>query len=168
MIYVTHDQVEAMTMADRIVVMDRGRIRQIGAPMDLYDRPADRFVAGFIGSPAMNFLAATGHREGLELTGTRTVLALPADCRRAPPGEALEAGIRSEHCGLAAPGAGRLAARVRLIERLGNHALVHVETDAGPMTLQAPGRTGVTIGEAVGVQLDAGQLHVFDAAGQRL
>ncbi|MBP1807095.1 ABC transporter ATP-binding protein [Rubellimicrobium aerolatum] len=167
MIYVTHDQVEAMTLADRIVVLDRGRIAQVGSPLDLYNAPANRFVAGFIGSPGMNFLPARVTREGAGL-----VAELPGGGRLALPMRALrgaggtsEVGIRPEHLRLADPGTGDLDGRVSVVENLGNTAYVHVETPAGPLVVEADPGLRADPGMAVGVRVDVGRAHVFDADG---
>jgi ABC-type sugar transport system ATPase subunit len=149
MIYVTHDQVEAMTMADKIVVMSAGQVQQVGAPMDLYDNPANRFVAGFIGNPAMNFL---------------NVAALPPSLR---PVGAQELGIRPEHVQLTGADA-PLQGPVRLVERLGNQTLIHVETPAGPVCAQAPGHATARLGESVGLALEPGRAFLFDAQGRRV
>ena len=177
MIYVTHDQIEAMTMADRIVVLDQGRIRQVGAPMELYSRPADRFVAAFIGSPSMNFLPATIIASGTA-TGPQLTLDLGAGARPftltprnpAPQATKVELGIRPEHASLAAPGAAdaALPARIRLVERLGNQTLVHLETVAGPFTLQGPGDLPARPGDQVALTFDAARAHVFGQDGKAL
>ena len=167
MIYVTHDQVEAMTMADRIVVLDQGVIRQVGAPMELYSQPADRFVAAFIGSPSMNFLPAKVVSGGEMLR-----LALGPDAkevvlkpRRAGPVSAAEVdlGLRPEHVTLVAPDAPEavLAARVRLVERLGNQTLVHLDTPAGAVTLQGAGDLAARPGDLASLAFDAARAHAF-------
>ena len=145
MIYVTHDQVEAMTMADKIVVMNAGEVQQTGSPMELYENPANRFVAGFIGNPAMNFLP--GSALGLS---------------------AHEAGLRPEHLHIGPAEGSALAGTVKLVERLGSQTLVHVETPAGLVCVQGPGRLDVAIGQSAGVGFDPAQALYFDAAGQRL
>ena len=171
MIYVTHDQIEAMTMADRIVVLDQGRIRQVGAPMELYAHPADRFVATFIGSPSMNFLPAKVTASGSTLTldlgpGTKPVTLRPRHPQPNPPTKA-DLGIRPEHATLTAPGApnATLPARIRLVERLGNQTLVHLETPAGPFTLQGPGDLPGNTGDQTALALDASRAHVFGPDG---
>jgi ABC-type sugar transport system ATPase subunit len=144
MIYVTHDQVEAMTMADKIVVMNGGEVQQIGGPMDLYDTPANRFVAGFIGNPAINFLP--GGAIGLS---------------------AHEVGLRPEHIRLAPEPGAPLSGAIRLVERLGNQTLVHVATPVGMVCVQGAGRLSATVGDTVGLAFDLGQALVFDEAGRR-
>jgi multiple sugar transport system ATP-binding protein len=173
MIYVTHDQIEAMTMADRIVVLDQGRIRQVGAPMDLYSHPADRFTAAFIGSPSMNFLPGMITASGAGLTlalgpGTR-----PFTTRPRQPGPAsgpAELGIRPEHATLTSPDAPEaiLPARIRLVERLGNQTLVHLETSAGPVTLQGPGDLPARPGDQPSLAFDPTRAHVFGPDGKAI
>src|SRR5471032_1285135 len=130
MIYVTHDQVEAMTLGQKIVVFNKGHIEQIGAPLDLYDRPANRFVGGFIGSPQMNMLPATlvSQNESqtvITVTGGNNEIVLPGRPERALTGE-LTLGVRPEYLGIGAPGEG-LPARVELVEHLGDVSLLHAQ-----------------------------------------
>ncbi|QEW20963.1 Maltose/maltodextrin import ATP-binding protein MalK [Marinibacterium anthonyi] len=144
MIYVTHDQVEAMTLADRIVVLNGGHVEQVGAPLELYDRPASKFVAGFIGSPRMNFLTGDiAARHGAETCGIR-----PEDLAIADTGDW--------------PG------RVLLTEALGADTYVHVETDLSsePLIARAPGRSGFRAGQSVGLTPDPERFHLFDADGR--
>jgi ABC-type sugar transport system ATPase subunit len=169
MIYVTHDQVEAMTLADKIVVLDKGRISQQGTPLELYNQPANKFVASFIGSPAMNFFkaSATGH------AGNEVTLELPGgrDARIAtrggslPTGGEIEIGVRPEHLRLGAAGTGTAAfdGAVRIVEQLGNSTLVYVETAAGSLIVEGEGNLKVAPGEAVGINIDAASAHLFGA-----
>jgi ABC-type sugar transport system ATPase subunit len=160
MIYVTHDQVEAMTMADKIVVLNAGRIEQVGTPMALYHRPLTEFVAGFIGAPAMNFMAMTDHA-GHVATGGATLEA------RAVAG-AVKLGIRPEHLGLAEAG-GDWAATVTLRETLGGDAWLYVRTDDGQsLVVRADGDTPFGPGARVSLTLPAHRLHQFAATGQTL
>ena len=147
MIYVTHDQVEAMTLADRIVVLNGGHVEQVGTPLDLYERPASRFVAGFIGSPRMNFIEGPVAEE---------------------KGAAVY-GVRPEHLSLSETG-GRWEGRVLLTEELGSDTYVHVETDVSetPLVVRAPGKQSVRAGDAVQVEPDESSVHLFDAAGAPL
>lgn len=119
MIYVTHDQVEAMTLADKIVVLRDGRIEQIGAPIDLYERPANTFVAQFIGSPKMNFFS------GMDLNVANVSQALPRNSADT------QIGIRPEHLRESLPDAALLNGRIELVEQLGEYALVHLTTESG-------------------------------------
>jgi multiple sugar transport system ATP-binding protein len=164
-VFVTHDQVEAMTMADRIVVLKDGVIAQIGAPLELYDRPANVFVAGFLGSPAMNFLA--GRLEGggrfTGPDGIELMLAVPA-----PPGEAT-LGIRPEHLtivGVDEPGA--VVTEVAAIEPMGAETVIVVRRGATEMLVSTRQRLPMAPGQRVGVVLDPGRLHLFDAEGMRI
>jgi len=174
MIYVTHDQVEAMTMADKIVVLRAGRIEQVGAPLDLYNRPANRFVAGFIGSPQMNFIpvVAGGHDgDGVAVTlpGGQALAGIAA--RTAPgAGTALLLGVRPEHLALTVDIAdAQLSLKVLHLEQLGAHSLLHgLDADGGTrITVHAPGQTRVSAGETVGVTIAPRDAHLFagDDAG---
>ncbi len=162
-IYVTHDQIEAMTMADKIVVMQGGHVEQIGAPLELYDRPANMFVAGFIGSPAMNFIkgeiASGGFRVG------KISLPLP-DTRGASEGAAVVYGIRPEHWRLDAAG---LAATVRLVEPTGSETQVVAEIDGHRVVCAFRERVLETPGETIHILPDPACAHLFDGAtGKRL
>ncbi|NAZ36096.1 ABC transporter ATP-binding protein [Rubellimicrobium sp. CFH 75288] len=161
MIYVTHDQVEAMTMADKIVVLNAGRIEQVGAPMELYHRPATEFVATFIGAPSMNVLPARDEGGRLSLEGRP--LPVPS-----APGLA-RAGIRPEHVEIRPPGAGDLDGTVALRETLGGDAHLHVRLPSGTMVVaRAEGDTDLAPGAAVGLGLPARRLHLFAADGRTL
>jgi multiple sugar transport system ATP-binding protein len=167
-VYVTHDQIEAMTMADRIVVMHAGRVEQVGTPLELYDRPANTFVAGFIGSPAMNFLDGRARRDGaaaaVELPGG-IVLPLPA---AVPDGSAVRVGIRPEHVGHDAGGAG-LPATIRVVEPTGAETFVQAEVAGRPFTAVFPGRHPVAPGDRIALAPRPDALHVFDGeTGRRL
>ncbi len=168
MVYVTHDQIEAMTMADKIVVMRDGVVEQIGAPMDLYDRPANLFVAGFIGSPAMNVLPGRIAFEGaapMFLTDANQAFPLPA-VPRDWHGRAVRYGVRPEHLLLRTGG---VAAQVLTVEPTGPET--HVVATAGPHKLVCVvrERTPLRAGDAVGIVPDATHVHLFDSAsGQRL
>ncbi|MCV2446648.1 ABC transporter ATP-binding protein [Paracoccus sp. DMF] len=143
MIYVTHDQVEAMTLADKIVVLRAGRVEQVGRPMDLYNDPDNTFVAGFIGSPQMNFLK--GARLGLN---SDTL------------------GIRPEHL---LPGGSRIQGRVSHVEKLGGETLAYVQAeDHGLLTLRMFGERDFAVDEALGLDFDPDRAFHFDAEGQRL
>jgi multiple sugar transport system ATP-binding protein len=170
MVYVTHDQVEAMTLADRIVVLRGGRVEQVGTPLQLYNRPANSFVAGFIGSPRMNFVPAA-------LLGPAGLGGLP--------GGVHTLGIRPEHALLGEPGSADGAAAARLtveqVEQLGGSSVLRGRLagpgggqDGGggggegvPFELIQPGQTALRPGAAVPVQLPSERLHGFDAAGLR-
>ena len=156
-VYVTHDQVEAMTLADVMVVLRGGRVEQAGAPLDVYRKPATKFVGGFLGSPTMAFLAATVGAQGLELVGGGA-LPLPADVRSSP-GQKIDVGLRAEDLSIADEG---LAGKVEVTEALGSETFVHVETAAGALIVRAPARVVPRRGDTVRVQVDAASLHLFD------
>ncbi|MCB1384438.1 MAG: ABC transporter ATP-binding protein [Nitratireductor sp.] len=145
MIYVTHDQIEAMTLADKIVVLRDGRIEQVGSPMELYNHPANRFVAGFLGSPSMNFLERSV--EGL------------------PKGQTL--GIRPEH--LTLDGKGQIGGEVTHVERLGGDTNLLVRTEQGEtLTVRLFGQNTTPVGEKVRLRFDESHAFHFDADNKRL
>ncbi|WAJ27980.1 ABC transporter ATP-binding protein [Antarcticirhabdus aurantiaca] len=171
-IYVTHDQIEAMTLADRIVALDAGKIQQIGTPLDLYGRPANRFVAGFIGSPAMNFVsgtyraAAAGRPPHLQADHA----ALPLPDLDQPDGHAVTVGIRPEHV-LVADGdtPGAIACGVELVEPTGMGTIVHLSLGDVALKAYRPGYTEWTAGQRVHVRLPLEHMHLFDeASGARI
>jgi ABC-type sugar transport system ATPase subunit len=160
MVYVTHDQVEAMTMADKIVVLNAGRIEQVGRPMDLYNRPASEFVAGFIGAPAMNFLPVTVQGGQAMIDGT--------PLGRAPEGS-VKLGIRPEHLVLRPAGQGQLSATVSICETLGGDAYLYVRLVGGQtIVVRAQGDTTLDHGAEVGLDLPPQRQHHFDADGRTL
>jgi len=163
MIYVTHDQVEAMTMADLIVVLSKGRIEQAGPPLELYHRPANLFVAGFLGSPKMNFLPVRPAEGGVRLA-SGDLLAMP-EASLATAGE-LTLGVRPEHLSLAPEAGAGLAGRVRLVEHLGAEAYLHVETEAGSLTLRTTGASVAAAGDRVRVVVPPEACHLFGPDGR--
>jgi multiple sugar transport system ATP-binding protein len=170
MIYVTHDQVEAMTMADKIVVLRAGRIEQVGSPLHLYNHPANRFVAGFIGSPQMNFIDAQAGDAGTVALPFGGSLTVP---HRASTGQAVVLGVRPEHLSLqAAPGALALPLEVSQVEQLGGLSLIYgqLPQGAGRVTVQVAGQVGVQLGERLTVFAQPDTCHVFaaDEAGLAL
>ena len=169
MVYVTHDQVEAMTLADKIVVLDKGKISQAGTPLELYNNPANRFVAGFIGSPAMNFLPAmaSSTAKGLQITLGTATLTLPA--RAGFTGQiAVDLGVRPEDVSLTNPGDGVIVGRVAVVEALGNTTYVHVDTEFGQVNVESRSALRVAAGDNVGVRFETDKVHLFDAAGLTL
>nr|WP_295883076.1 sn-glycerol-3-phosphate ABC transporter ATP-binding protein UgpC [uncultured Devosia sp.] len=158
-VYVTHDQVEAMTLADRIVVMRDGRIEQIGTPLELYDTPVDTFVAGFIGSPAMNFVNGTMMQQGFALKDGPTL-----ETRRSPVG-ATACGIRPEHFQL---DAGGLDCEVVVVEPTGSETLVISRLNGQSITAVFKDRLDVRPGDRINLKPDPDKLHFFDAEGRRL
>jgi multiple sugar transport system ATP-binding protein len=147
MVYVTHDQVEAMTLADRIVVLQAGHVEQVGSPMELYERPGNTFVAGFIGSPKMNLI-----------TGA------PADRMKCTT-----LGIRPEHLEIVPKAsAGTISGNVEYTEVLGSDSFIYVKTDHGIITARENGKTGVGHGDKVHLKAVEGRTHRFDANGKRI
>ena len=168
MIYVTHDQVEAMTMADKIVVLQAGAIEQVGSPLELYHHPRNRFVAGFIGSPRMNFLPSViaGIDPGgiaLNLPGGATIRAdFRAEGLQA--GQAVTLGVRPEHLTLADDGP--LRGEVLVAERLGGQTFLHLRVDGGDLiTAQAGGNTPARVHDLVGLRVDEAHCHLFTDSG---
>jgi multiple sugar transport system ATP-binding protein len=168
MIYVTHDQTEAMTLADKIVVMNAGRVEQVGSPLDLYREPANRFVATFIGSPRMNLLPATVLDDGVAEVLGRVKLPLGLQAAR---GSTVEIGVRAEHLRLAdAAGPGALAGTVAMVEHLGADVFAHVAV-AGlePLLIvRLDGEASVRNGATVAVSLDPARVHAFGSDGGRV
>jgi multiple sugar transport system ATP-binding protein len=169
-IYVTHDQVEAMTMADRIVVMNHGRIEQVGAPLDLYDRPENLFVAGFIGSPAMNLIRGTIRRDNgaiVVATGGNIALPLPADSK-GEEGQHVIYGIRPEHLKIG-EGECPIQARVKHVEPTGADTSVFADIGGAQVCSVSSERRRLTSGAPIGLMPNPGSVHLFDAAsGQAL
>jgi len=164
-IYVTHDQVEAMTLADRIVVLDAGSVRQFDTPEALYDRPADLFVAQFIGSPKMNVLPARATDGGVSILGGPPVAA----ANFAADAAVAQAGVRPEHLDPVAPGQGAFDGTVNDIEFLGADSIIFVaHADGTEISLRVPGRASVRVGEAVGVAVPPERIHLFDEGGRAL
>jgi sn-glycerol 3-phosphate transport system ATP-binding protein len=158
-IYITHDQVEAMTMADRLVVLNGGRVEQVGAPLEVYRRPASTFVASFIGAPAMNLLPAVREGGAVRVAG---VALGPAE--GAGP---VTLGVRPEDLRLAAPGEAGLPVALQDVEELGASRLVHGWAGEARLTLSLP--TGTEVPGDLRVAADPAALHLFDAAtGQRI
>ncbi|MGB0662381.1 MAG: ABC transporter ATP-binding protein [Pontibacterium sp.] len=145
MIYVTHDQVEAMTMADKIVVFNAGRIEQVGSPIELYRTPRNIFVAGFIGSPKMNFITGKAAHD----YGAKTI------------------GIRPEHIDISLEG-GQWKGKVILSEHLGSDTFLHVETDMGHITVRQSGEVSVKNGEDIYLTAAPNALHLFDENDERM
>jgi multiple sugar transport system ATP-binding protein len=154
-IYVTHDQVEAMTLADRVVVLKDGLIEQVGTPLDLYDRPANQFVAQFIGMPSMNMVAASAIPSFSAATGGRLpsdgFLGVRPEGLRVHPKQGAAAGVQG---------------RVELIEALGADTLIHVDVGGVPLIARQNERTPLHAGDDVAVELDPSVLHLFNREGR--
>jgi multiple sugar transport system ATP-binding protein len=165
-IYVTHDQEEAMSLADRIVVMEGGRIRQVGTPAEVYDRPADLFVASFVGSPGMNLIpgevAASGTRASFVSERGGVELDVPLDGSARASSDRATLGIRCEH--IHEDAAGPIAGRIVTEEYLGNARNVHVDTACGRLVMRSDATGARGRGTNVRLRLDMAQISVFDAA----
>jgi multiple sugar transport system ATP-binding protein len=173
-LYVTHDQVEAMTLGDRLVVLEGGRIQQVGRPIDVYRAPANRFVAGFIGTPPMNFL--DGHLEG-DLDGlvfASDALRIPLPAERRPDatehsGEAVTLGVRPEDLALAeAPEPGTITGQLVLAEVLGATTHLHVEVAGRRLIATIPSGLSQAEGEPLTLSVERRRLHFFAADGASL
>ena len=173
MIYVTHDQIEAMTLASRIVVLRAGRIEQVDTPLALFNRPKNRFVAGFIGAPTMNMLP--GRVDAVHEGGAR--LAFVGDAkvsvplsRRPDVGEAVTVGLRPQHMHLTDPADEKAVhAEVTLVEALGTETVVHARTPSGETMLAVlAGQASLSRGDAIALGYDPADLHVFDSAEQAI
>ena len=156
-IYVTHDQIEAMTLADRVVVMNKGVIQQVGPPTEIYDRPANTFVAGFIGNPAMNLIegnvaGGTFRADGVEIAGVS-----------APDGPAT-LGFRAEDASVAGEAGGGIEAPIFAVELLGDAAMVTVRAGNGMASVKAPKDYRAAIGEMVRISVPPSICHMFDAS----
>ena len=170
MIYVTHDQVEAMTLADKVVVLNAGKIEQVGSPLELYHHPVNLFVAGFLGTPKMGFLKGKISRldsQSCEVAleaGTR--IQLPLSGPSLSLGSEVTLGIRPEHLNLAKPGDCTLTVTADVGERLGSDTYCHVITACGePLTMRIRGDMASQYGEQLHLHLDSEHCHLFDAQG---
>ena len=170
MIYVTHDQVEAMTLADKVVVLNSGRIEQVGSPLELYHQPANLFVAGFLGTPKMGFLKGqvsrvSGQDCDVQLDAG-TLVTLPLSGASLSVGSAVTLGIRPEHLEIATPGQTSLTVTADVGERLGSDTFCHVLTASGePLTMRIRGDMASQYGETLQLHLDPAHCHLFDADG---
>ena len=165
MIYVTHDQVEALTLADRIVVLKGGDIQQIGSPLDLYERPANKFVAQFIGSPMMNVVPVSGSDTGVTVANGTTI-ALP---HLPDTLQAIELGIRPEHIDVVEPEAADLTAIADVIERLGSDTNIYVKVeDLGSLMVRKHGNISAKPGDRLGLRMQADNAHIFASDGTAL
>jgi ABC-type sugar transport system ATPase subunit len=169
MIYVTHDQVEAMTLASKIVVMNHGRIEQVGAPLELYRYPRNLFVAGFIGSPRMNFIKGQVLRvEGTSATigfaGTEAAVNVKAG--RLTPGDHVTVGIRPEHMADGEAGTASLRGTIDALEQLGESSYVYMKLASGDdVIVRAPGETDAAPGGSYTAHVPSRALHIFDSSG---
>jgi multiple sugar transport system ATP-binding protein len=168
-VYVTHDQAEAMTLASRIVVLRDGRVEQAGAPLEVYDRPCNLFVASFIGSPSMNTIAC--RLEAADASGARVVLGdgtrltVPVDARAAAQNGQFTLGVRPEHLQVDGPSP-PLRATVTAVERLGNESLIHATLSSGETLIwRTAGNSDACPGDAIKLAIDEMHCHLFDPTG---
>jgi multiple sugar transport system ATP-binding protein len=173
MIFVTHDQVEAMTLADRIVVLRSGVIEQVGTPLDLYNNPANLFVAGFIGSPRMNFIEG----EVAEINGAKMTirsksgipLTIPAESALSRAGAPVTVGIRPEHLRVVDLGDGSLSGEVQIIEHLGGETFLYIALSAEEtIVVELQGQVAARPGERLGIDFGPGTHHIFSADGKAI
>ncbi len=167
-VYVTHDQIEAMTMADRIVVMHGGVVEHIGRPLDLYDRPSNLFVAGFIGSPSMNLIDGTAQTAGTFTIDSGT--SIPVSGLSAHQASGLVLGVRPEHIEVVAAGSeGAMAGQVVVTEPTGSETLVTLRVGKSDLLALFRSRIEVQPGDTIHVRVLPGKAHLFDkASGRRL
>ncbi|RLU03977.1 MAG: sn-glycerol-3-phosphate ABC transporter ATP-binding protein UgpC [Ketobacter sp.] len=179
MIYVTHDQVEAMTLADRIVVLNGGKVEQIGTPLELYHNPANIFVAGFIGSPKMNFIAGkiagcNGNLVQVDIGASHPISAEVPESSSLKPGVPVTIGVRPEHLSDADPSEGseqtsHVEGTVIAVEHLGSEAYIHLQLNTNaadePLVFKAIGDTGWETGQQATVSVEPGRCYLFDESG---
>jgi multiple sugar transport system ATP-binding protein len=165
MVYVTHDQVEALTLADRIVVLDGGDIQQVGSPLDLYERPANKFVAQFIGSPTMNVVPVTGKAGGV-MTADSVTIPLP----HLPQTQAaIEMGIRPEHIDVVDADSGHLVGVADVVEHLGSDTNIYVNVEGfGPLMVRKHGNITAKPGDRLGLRIQSENVHIFGSSGAAL
>jgi multiple sugar transport system ATP-binding protein len=169
MIYVTHDQIEALTLADRIAVMKDRVIQQLGTPNDIYRRPANRFVASFVGSPAMNFMPGTFAARNGAPCFVAAEISIPLDGyafdMRPPEGARIELGIRPEHI----DAGGDLPAVIEMVEPMGSDQLAWLRLGSHSLSMRLPAEAPVVVGESISLRLSADKINLFDASsGRRL
>jgi multiple sugar transport system ATP-binding protein len=172
MIYVTHDQVEAMTLGDRIAVLHKGLLQQVADPFTLYQRPANQFVAGFIGSPPINFFPARVSPSGgaLALDAGGVAIPLPdalAGMLSSHRGRGVTVGVRPEDLELPSRPGGSVTARVEVCEPLGNEVLVHWTAAVGPLLSRVPGQAAPKVGESATLHFAFEKLHFFDTEDEK-
>ena len=173
MIYVTHDQVEAMTMADKIVVLSAGQIEQVGSPLELYHRPKNLFVAGFIGSPKMNFLKATASpaadgKISVALPGGGSIV-LAASGAKVSANQPVTLGVRPEHLVIDEPADATVEGKVEIAEYLGSETMFYLTlADGSDLSVKADGLMTAKPGASLEIGIKAAACHLFDAAGTAL
>ena len=170
MIYVTHDQTEAMTLANDIVVLDEGIVSQKGSPMELYNNPNNLFVGGFIGSPKMNFISSkitskSGDRTEVDLMGSAKI-SIPKTSASASEGDSVELGIRPEHLTVNQSGDASWESKVFVVEKLGSGTFLYLEKEGEPLVVETDGDSNIKVGDTVKVGFDAARCHLFDSSKQ--
>ncbi|TPW28413.1 ABC transporter ATP-binding protein [Pararhizobium mangrovi] len=166
-IYVTHDQVEAMTLADRIVILRGGVIEQVGTPDEVYDTPASLFVGGFVGSPAMNFVRAKRDGEELVLDGGERMAVCDLGPRAERVGQEIVLGIRPEHFVSSGDAPARLTGTVNLVEPLGADTLVHLDVEGATVTARVTPHFRPAVGERLPLGFDPARIHLFDPDSEK-
>ncbi|SNS40829.1 ABC transporter ATP-binding protein [Antarctobacter heliothermus] len=169
-VFVTHDQHEGMTLADRMVIMNKGTIEQIGTPEEVYDHPASVYVAGFIGSPSMNFLAGTVEAGVAAIRlGNDGRIDIAAERAKALDGKLVQIGLRPENLSMVAPGAGAITGHFEFAEELGSGRLYHFQFEDLTLTVLSADKHSFQPGQEVGLTADPVHVHIFDGAtGARL
>ncbi len=170
MIYVTHDQTEAMTLANDIVVLDEGIVSQKGSPMDLYNDPNNLFVGGFIGSPKMNFISTnitskSSDKTEVDLMGSAKI-SIPKTSASASEGDAVQLGIRPEHLVVNQDGDGSWESKVFVVEKLGSGTFLYLEKEGEPLVVETEGDSNIKVGDTVKVGFSASRCHLFDSSQQ--
>ncbi len=168
-VYVTHDQVEAMTLADKVVVLNQGIIEQVGTPMELYNKPRNEFVAGFIGTPKMSFIKGkVGDKADTISLQTGGVLAMPKNSGLdLTPQETTTIGIRPEHISIVAKDEGTIAGKLQASEHLGSDTYCYVRLTEGELvTIRQPANFEATYGQTIGIKIDTRYCHYFNKEGR--
>ena len=170
MIYVTHDQTEAMTMADEIVVLDQGVISQSGGPMELYNNPSNLFVGGFIGSPKMNFiktkqLSKSAKGTKVDLFGSSNIV-IPKKSPVSSDGDEVTLGVRPEHLTVNQKASSSWESKVFVVEKLGSGTFLYLEKEGEPLVVETEGDSNIKVGDTVKVGFPAGRCQLFDSSGQ--
>ena len=170
MIYVTHDQTEAMTLADDIVVLDEGIVSQKGSPMELYSNPSNLFVGGFIGSPKMNFidskiLSSTNNSTEIDIFGTSKIT-IPKTSSNSSNGDSVTLGIRPEHLLVNQDGDASWESKVFVVEKLGSGTFLYLEKDGEPLVVETEGDSNIKVGDTVKVGFTASRCQLFDSNNQ--
>lgn len=170
MIYVTHDQVEAMTLADKIVVLNAGRVEQVGSPLELYNHPENLFVAGFIGSPKMNFISGVVvHQSEDEVQidlGTSARVSLPARHRKLTKGEIVTIGIRPEHLSISEGEGLKLTVTPNVVENLGGHSFLYTQFEESDVSIELEGTYENEDLEPIHIYANLNDVHLFDESGK--